>query len=53
MRKIKESFYDWCINNNRVDFLNLWDYDLNNKNPNEIAKSTHKFYYFKCPNGIH
>ena len=47
------SFEDWCINNERGDLLELWDYDLNNKKPNEISCFTNKKYYFKCPKGIH
>lgn len=54
-QKIKdgESFYNWCIANNRQDILDRWDYDLNNKEPNEICYSSHKKYYFKCPKGLH
>ena len=27
---MKKSFYDWCIENNRVDLLDRWDYNVNN-----------------------
>lgn len=47
------SFEQWCIDNNHQDYLDLWDYELNNKKPSEVAKSTHDKYYFKCPKSIH
>lgn len=48
-----KSFEQWCIENNRQDVLNRWDYELNNRSPNEILYSTHKKYYFKCRREIH
>ena len=42
-------FENWCIKNNRVDLLSLWDYELNNKIPKQISAKTRKKYYFKCP----
>lgn len=47
------SFERWCKHNNHQDYLELWDYDLNSKNPNEVAYGTSKKYYFKCENNIH
>ena len=47
------SFYKWCIDNNRNDLLNLWDYKLNNKTPKEIFKNTNKKYYFQCSRDLH
>jgi len=35
------------------NLLDYWDYDLNTKLPNEVAKSSNKKFYFKCPRGIH
>lgn len=48
-----KSFEQWCIDNNRQDILDRWDYELNNCNPNEIIFKTGKKYYFKCPCGKH
>ena len=31
--KNKKSFYDWCIENNRQDVLDRWDYELNDCSP--------------------
>ena len=47
------SFKQWCLDNDRKDVLDRWDYELNKCKPNEINYSTHKNYYFKCPKGIH
>ena len=48
-----ESFGQWCLDNDRKDWLDLWDYKLNGCNPFEIAKRSIKKYWFKCPKGIH
>ena len=42
------SFEQWCIDNNRKDFLEAWDYELNSDMPNDIGYSTSKKRYFKC-----
>jgi hypothetical protein len=51
--KNNNSFELWCIENNRLDYLNNWDYDLNKCKPTEICYSSMKRYWFKCPRGIH
>ena len=51
--KIKQTFYDWCIKNNRQDLLDRWDYSKNNNNPDEIGYSTDTKYYFKCADRKH
>ena len=43
-----KSFYDWCIENNKHDVLDRWDYELNDCSPNDICYSTHNKYWFKC-----
>ena len=48
-----KTFEEWCIENNRQDILNLWDYDLNDKKPNEITYRMSISYYFKCSKGLH
>lgn len=53
LKKNGKSFYDWCIENNRQDILNRWDYELNDKKPNEITYKTKKKYYLKCLRGLH
>ena len=48
-----KSFAQWCIDNNRQDVLDRWDYELNDCKPNEILHKSNKKYYFKCPRNIH
>lgn len=48
-----KSFKDWCIENNQEWILELWDYDLNTKNPDDVSYCTANKFYFKCPRGIH
>ena len=48
-----KTFKKWCINNNRQDVLDRWDYKLNDCNPSEILYATNKKYYLRCPKGIH
>ena len=43
-----KSFYDWCIENNRKDVLDRWDYELNDKKPSEVGYSSDKKYWFTC-----
>lgn len=52
--KNKKSFEQWCIDNNREDILDRWDYKLNRLYPKEISCSSHDKYWFKClNNNIH
>ena len=48
-----KSFKDWCIENSRQDLLDLWDYDLNDKIPDQVSCCTADSYYFKCAEGRH
>ena len=43
-----KSFYDWCIENNRQDILDRWDYELNGCSPKDIRYNSNKKYWFKC-----
>ena len=43
-----KSFYDWCIENNRQDVLDRWDYDLNDCSPSEISYASNIPKWFKC-----
>lgn len=51
--KKSKSFDQWCIENNRQDILDRWDYELNDCKPNEICYSSNKKYWFKCPRKLH
>lgn len=47
-----DSFGRWCEDNNK-SILDLWDYELNDKSPYEILRSSKVKIWFKCPRGIH
>lgn len=47
------TFEDWCIDNNHQDYLDLWDYELNDKKPSEISCGSGKKFYFRCRRGLH
>ena len=49
----KQSVYNWCVENNRLDILNRWDYNLNTVDPNNISIYSKEYFYLKCPDGIH
>lgn len=52
MKKTKllnsKSLYVWCIENNRQDVLDRWDYELNGCSPKEVCYGSGDKYYFKC-----
>lgn len=47
--KNKQTFYDWCVNNNHREFLDRWDYDLNIHVPDKVSYRSDQEIYFKCP----
>ena len=53
LKKGDNSFEKWCLENNRQDVLNRWDYELNELKPIEITYGSKKKYYFKCPKELH
>lgn len=50
---MKMSFYDWCVQHNRQDLLDRWDYDKNFKQPSEVGITAKTAYYFKCDKNKH
>lgn len=53
MSNFHYSFKQWCIDNDRQDILNRWDYNKNNCDPEDISFKSNNKYYFKCPEGLH
>lgn len=43
-----KSFYDWCVENEQIDFIKSWSYDDNSASPKDISFSEHKEYWFIC-----
>jgi len=48
-----KSFEQWCIENNELDTLDLFDMELNDETPSEITCHSSKTFWFKCDKGIH
>lgn len=53
MRKPKYSFEQWCIDNDRQDLLNRWDYEKNVDKPSDVGYMSESSFWFKCQNGKH
>lgn len=51
-RITKKSFYDACVEKNRLDILDRWDYEMND-DPKFVAHQSKKSIYLKCPCGRH
>lgn len=47
------SFENWCLNNDRLDLLDRWDYSLNQYTPDQISFKSKYRIYFKCPKDKH
>jgi hypothetical protein len=47
------SFYQWCIDHDRQDLLNRWDYELNKFGPEDISYGANSYIYLICPNNLH
>lgn len=43
----------WCEENNRIDIIKRWDYDLNTNDPYHTNAASHIGIYLRCPKGIH
>lgn len=46
------SFYQWCVDNNKYEFINSWDYELNIDDIHYVPHCSGKKYYFKVINGL-
>lgn len=53
MQKNKQTFYDWCIENNKLIYLENWDYERNEKTPKDYSYGSAYKIYFKCPRHLH
>jgi hypothetical protein len=48
-----KTFYEWCVENNRMDLNDRFDTELNKCTTNDVGYKSNKQWYFKCPRGIH
>ena len=46
------SFYQWCVENNKQELIDTWDYDLNNVDIHYVPHASSKKYYFKIIDGL-
>lgn len=50
---VAKSFYDWCVENNRMDLNERFDEERNECSSKEVSYKSNKKWWFKCPRGIH
>ena len=53
MSNLFYSFKDWCVDNNKDEYLRRWDTKSNKCSPTDTAFMSNRKYYFLCPRGIH
>lgn len=51
--RVAKTFYDWCIENNRIDLNDRFDEDKNGCTTKDIGYKSNLKYWFRCPNGVH
>lgn len=50
---VTKSFYDWCVENNRLDLNDLFDEDMNKCTTKDVGYKSNLKWWFKCPKGLH
>lgn len=50
---MSKTFYDWCIENKRNDYIEYWDYDKNESCPSDYGIYSKRKIWMKCTRGIH
>lgn len=48
-----KSFYEWCLENNRMDLNNRFDIELNGCTTKDVGYKSNLKWWFKCPRGLH
>lgn len=43
-------FKEWCIENDKMEYLDMWDYELNDKTPDSVFPHSRYKAFFKCRN---
>lgn len=51
--RVIKTFYDWCIENNRMDLNDRFDEDKNGCTTKDVGYKSNLKYWFKCPQGLH
>lgn len=50
---VTKSFYDWCVENNRMDLNDRFDIEKNGCTTMEVGYKSNLKWWFKCPRGLH
>ncbi len=50
---VVKSFYDWCIENDRMDLNDRFDEDKNGCTSKDVGYKSNKKWWFKCPKDMH
>ena len=50
---VAKSFYDWCVENNRMDLNDRFDEDRNGCTTKDVGYKSNLKWWFKCPRGLH
>lgn len=53
MKPTIKSFYDWCVENNRMDLHNRFDIEKNKCSSKDVSYRSNKKWWFKCPRDLH
>lgn len=48
--RYNNTFKQWCVDNNHLDYLELWATELNGCTPEDVEYRSNKKYYFYCRN---
>ena len=50
---MKKSFYEWCIEEDHLDLLKMWDNSVNECDPKDVSYRADKRITFSCGNSKH
>ena len=51
--RVTKTFYDWCVENNRMDLNDRFDEEKNGCTTKDIGCKSNLKYWFTCPRGLH
>lgn len=51
--RVTKTFYDWCVENNRMDLHDRFDEEKNRCTTKDVGYKSNLSYWFKCPRGLH
>ena len=51
--RVKKTFYDWCVENNRMDLNDRFDEEKNGCTTKDVGYQSNLKFWFKCQNSLH